>query len=447
MNSTWHALWPFMIICLPLVFALRNTLNLSFFGLIINIISALLLTVLTVIVSLIILSLLATLIKKANQYFSFIHLSIRTLAIAIFIFISLVLLLVVATGMQHDLINMLQAENLEQGQAGIKQIVDNFQFLPSHLLASGLYYWQTGNIILMLSYHLELWLLVILFTAIAFYFSPYLIHLWSAYKTSYSPSESRVQASRIRSKKPARFVGGIYHSLVKKEAVVFIRNSRGLLWFSFLLLFWLLQTLINMNLSNSLRSHELSFASTPVLIQVMQLLTAVYFISAFALRFVFPSFSQERRTVWIMSSAPIDWKKVFYAKLVFYNLIFIFLGLIITYANLNSLALPIPAIFEIMILFFVMIIFTVTLSLSLGMIFPNFETDDPSALGTSLPGLALIFISLIFGSLSAWSLYLKLIGFTDIFYYGFISLSLIAIIILIFFAPHRYAKLDKIKVI
>ena len=298
----------------------------------------------------------------------------------------------------------------------------------------------------MLSYHAELWLLVIVFVSTWWLISPKLINVWSAFKTSHQPRESRNKVTKIRAKKPARFTGGIYNSFITKEAIVFFRNSRGLMWFSFLLFFWLIQTLININLSENIQNYQLSFASTPVLIQVMQLLTAVYFISAFALRFVFPSFSQEQKTVWILASAPIDWKKIFYAKLVFYNLIFIFLGLLIAYVNLNTLALSMTAIAEIMILFLAMIIFIITLSLSLGMIFPNFETDDPSALGTSLPGLGLIFTSLIFGSLSAWTLYLKLIGFTDIFYYGFILLLFLAVAMLIFFAPRRYATLDKVKV-
>lgn len=447
LNASWHALWPFLIIALPLIFALHKALNLSLLGLIINITSAALLTILITSASLIALIALAYLIKIINKYLSFVHLNIKTLAIAVFIFVSLLLLSTVSGGLQNDLVQMFEAKNLSQGQAGIEAIIDNFKFLPSHLLASSLYYWQTDNTLSMLNYHAELWFFAIILLGLWFYCAPRLINLWTAFRTNDQTLAARQQNTTAHIKKPARFIGGIYHSLVKKEAIVFYRNSRGLMWFSFLLFFWIIQTMINISLSNNIQGYDLDISSTPTLVQAIQILTAVYFISAFALRFVFPAFSQERRTLWILSSAPIDWKKVFYAKLVFYNLLFLFIGLLIAYINLTTLLIPGTVIAETMFLFFIMIIFIVTLSLSLGMIFPNFETDNPSALGTSLPGLFLIFISLLSGGLSVWTFYLKLIGFSNIYYYSFLTLLIIALVTLVLIAPRRYAKLDKVKVI
>jgi hypothetical protein len=60
-------------------------------------------------------------------------------------------------------------------------------------------------------------------------------------------------------------------------------------------------------------------------------------------------------------------------------------------------------------------VFVVTLGLVLGAIFPNFDTDDPEVLGTSLPGLAFVFGSLIYGGLGAGAYYYYLsrgYGFT-----------------------------------
>jgi Zn-dependent protease with chaperone function len=57
-----------------------------------------------------------------------------------------------------------------------------------------------------------------------------------------------------------------------------------------------------------------------------------------------------------------------------------------------------------------MILFLVTFGLGLGAIFPNFDSDDPEVISTSLPGLAFIFGSLFYGGVGAYLFYGFLMG-------------------------------------
>jgi hypothetical protein len=136
---------------------------------------------------------------------------------------------------------------------------------------------------------------------------------------------------------------------------------------------------------------------------------AIYFICSFTLRFVFPSFSVERKTKWILGSAPLSFKKIFMGKYVFYTSLFVFLGLLMNYVTSSLLKLSFTYTLYTMSLFAVTVIGVVTIGLFLGALYPSRDTDDPEVISTTMPGLFFTALSLLYGSLSSWILYQALL--------------------------------------
>ena len=89
-----------------------------------------------------------------------------------------------------------------------------------------------------------------------------------------------------------------------------------------------------------------------------------------------------------------------------------------SYINISILNVPFTHAFYSILLFISVVIFIVTLGLSLGALFPNSETDDPEVISTSMPGLFFTAFALLYGALSDFMLYLTLTK-------GFVSLLLL----------------------
>ena len=197
-------------------------------------------------------------------------------------------------------------------------------------------------------------------------------------------------------------------ALFKKEALVSSRNLKGVLWFLFLFGLWLAQVGTNIILSNNILRYQTDVSEKLAIFQALQFIIATYFICSFALRFVFPSFSVEKKTAWILGSAPLSFTKIFFSKYLFYTTFFVILGTLMSYVNFKILNLNFMYGFYSMTLFVATVVFIVTLSLSLGALFPSTETDDPEVVSTSISGLFFTALSLIYGALSSIVLYLTL---------------------------------------
>jgi len=166
-------------------------------------------------------------------------------------------------------------------------------------------------------------------------------------------------------------------------------------------------------------------------LQALQFIVAVYFICSFTLRFVFPAFSIEKKTAWILASAPINFRRIYFGKYLFYSLFFVAVGILMSYINIGILNLPFTYAAYSILLFVSVVIFIITLGLSLGAIFPNFETDDPEIISTSMPGLFFTALSLIYGALGAGVLYSSLAGgnTSGLLFFVILTFILIAIIL------------------
>jgi hypothetical protein len=148
--------------------------------------------------------------------------------------------------------------------------------------------------------------------------------------------------------------------------------------------------------------------STPQLVESLQLLVIVYFSSALVLRFIFPAFSVERDNAWSLFSAPVSLVDTFQAKAIFYTSILLLLSFAISIIHI--LILSASTVSSGLFIFYVLVesVVLAVLGLSVGAIFPNFETTDPQALSTSLSGLSFTALALVYGSFGAYMFFLTL---------------------------------------
>lgn len=133
----------------------------------------------------------------------------------------------------------------------------------------------------------------------------------------------------------------------------------------------------------------------PKFVYALILAIALYFISSLSLRFVFPTFSAERKVAWILGVAPISLWNIAVGKLIIYTGLFLFLGSPILIANFVILGFAFfPALLYWMV-FSLSVILIVLLAILLSVKYPNRFSSDPETLSTTLPGLA--FTSLALG--------------------------------------------------
>lgn len=402
-KSLVSSLMPVLVLFLPMVLAFNKVYHL---GLI-----SLLFILLSVVLFLMILNAL-TVIAVLVVGFLYYAISEKSKAI-LFRFKGLImlLLLIVATLVgviwkvvaRTDLVELFKGNEITN-IVTVSDIGNHFRFLPTHPFAMELINWQNGQLGSALYYFLILFVLASVLVLIWWYISPLFYPLWQKFQEGDLLNDGKVNTSV----KPYLFSGSSIMALFKKEALISSRNFKGILWFLFLFFIWILQVGSNLVLHHNVQKYGDGINQKIVMTQVLQYIIAIYFISSFTLRFVFPSFSIEKKTMWILGSAPLNFKKIFFGKYFFYTSFFVVLGVLMSYLQSIIIHTSLLHAFYSMMLFIVTIVFIVTLGLSFGALFPNTKTDDPEQISTSMPGLFFTALALIYGALSDWMLYIAL---------------------------------------
>ncbi|MCU0679127.1 MAG: ABC transporter permease [Planctomycetes bacterium] len=443
-RAVQSSLWPLFVIVLPALLAMEKVFGLGAAGLAMSALAVLFYTLLLV-------SLVFLLIFAVSQGLYALPsrikggaLSLNRLTAALIAVLALTVVIVWQQSVNRDLVALFRAQDLESAAADIKAVNDAFTYFPSHLAAKSLFLWQNGQT----APAFALFTVLFVLTGALVYFSRqagrFFLPVWQRLQEgSYSAgADGSVRARPKRlSHFPPRPVGAIF----KKEFLVARRNPRTMLWLIFLLLVWLMQAGLNIVASSNIARYELGGNIASTTVQIMQFMTAVYFMSALVLRFVFPAFSSERKTAWILLSAPLSNAKMFWSKYLFYVPALTIAGLVIGYGNLLLLNIPAAFLLISLFLFAVALFFVVTFGLALGALFPNFETDDPSLLSTSLPGLGFILGSIVYGALGGLSLYTALGTGSFWWALGFIVFSLAAAAMLMYLAPRALARVEYVK--
>jgi hypothetical protein len=343
-----------------------------------------------------------------------------------------------------DLIDLFKAQNIDKQVVEPETISENFKLSPAHPVAAGIFSLQNDNIAKAYSLIFLLMAMTALAVGMVWMASGWYLTIWQ--KLQEGGFTAKPAPKTVPQKSYPRFLlNSPEAALFKKEILISSRSMRNVMWFGFFLFIWLIQTGVNLVLSKNIAEHEIAIGSFPVMIQVLQFLTAIFFISAFVLRFVFPSFSMERNTSWIIDSSPIQKQRVFWTKLSFYLPILILLGVVIGYSNLLIMDLSFTHTLSTLILFIISILFSVTLGLSLGAIFPSQDADDPAALSTSMPGIGFTLASLGHGILGAWFLFRLLKETDSLSFLLFIISTIIAVSVLFYIAPASFSKKRLVK--
>lgn len=422
---------PLIIMFLPALLALNKVYHLSIVGIFSILITVFLFLLFLNALALIVIISISFFYYNFSKKFNFVRFTFKGLVLLLIFIFSTLVFAVWKIFKSIDLYKIFKADEVSS-LVSISNMASNFTYLPTHPVAMEIINWQVNQERSALFY--------LLITLSVSFFSVYVFSkisslfyiLWQRFQEGNSNIESNSLSS---SKITYNFAGGKVLSLFQKEALISSRNFKGVLWFLFLLFIWLIQVGTNVIMNHNIQRHQPDMTDKIVILQVLQYLIAIYFISSFALRFVFPSFSAEKKTAWILGSAPLSFTKIFFGKYLFYILFFVFVGIVMNYINSIVIGVVFTHAFYSMLLFVSTILFIVTFGLSLGAVFPNRETDDPEAISTSMQGLFFTAISLIYGAISSFVLYKTLLENNMLYLLTFVTFTIFIIGILLIKTP------------
>jgi hypothetical protein len=187
----------------------------------------------------------------------------------------------------------------------------------------------------------------------------------------------------------------IVHTIIDKELLLIWRYKKNLLWLLIVIALWGAQTAVSWRVTSNAATAYGVVEVIPNFVYPLILAIGLYFISALSLRFVFPTFSSERKVAWILGVAPISLWNIAVGKLLIYAGLFTLIGSPLLIANFVLLNFEFfPAVIY-WLVFGLSVILIVLLAIFLSVRYPNRFSSDPETLSTTLPGLA--FTSLALG--------------------------------------------------
>ncbi|MDZ7611190.1 MAG: hypothetical protein U5L10_00285 [Candidatus Moranbacteria bacterium] len=436
--------WPIVIVAAPFVLAVATFFNLSFFsGLVVFLgilafsLTVTVLSVATVFFLAILLFFLGSVLNKKILSFRFIALAV----LIVFLFLGMFFWFPVTENKPGEIFDI---TNLSTPAAGTEKIINQFEALPTHSVALAIHEVQQGYLVS--AFLRWIGVLAVLFIAsvlLALLKKKFLVLWQKLQEGEFKAQKKSAKPGKDNFFKKSDSLGSI---LFKKEWLKLIRNKRNLLWLMFSLSLWLLYSGVNYYFIKHSDFQNAQREIIPFTISALQFLVAIYFTAALVLRFAFPSFSEERKSVWIIASAPLNLGKLFIYRAVFYSFVFTVIGILFGFLNFIQFQGGWLKMILMLDMFALSIVFVSVLGLALGAIFPNFETDDPQKLSTSLPGLALIFFSLAYGVIASYAFYLFYFFDNYLAYLIFGIASAAIVLLLAYLAVQSLKKKEFVKV-
>lgn len=415
------SLWPLLVVIIPALLALDQVFGISLVGSLLALVSVTLLVALAVTLAILSLFGVGILLARIGLFSS------RRVAFTTGALFVVAALFAWARFRALDLVQFFQARMIDLAVPDLTPIILQFRVFPSHLSAQTIIAALAEDLPRALSPLLLLLLILMVSLAMLALLRPRYLSLWQRGEerrvdTRFS---SRFLASLIPSARSAR------GALIKKEVVAFVRNTRGMLWFWFILFIWLLQVGASRVMIAGISSEPIAAGDMPAIVGVLQFVSVLYFVAMFVLRFVFPSFSAERSTSWITAMSPVALRETFVAKLVFFAGIFTFFALCFALVNVWALGLPLEADLPVLAMTIIGTLLITTFGLALSAIFPNTETDDPERLSTTLPGIGFIIGSLALIGAGAFSVHQYASATSPLPYIAFLFGGIVAVLLLV----------------
>lgn len=394
------SLWPLVAIIIPALCAIQATYALSALGMAIALASVFILVLLGVIFA----TLLILLIGGALRVMSLAHhtsfVSRRSVTLGSIIAFLMLLAATWERFRQVDLVTFFQARVLTLDVPDLTPLVEQFGIFPSHTSALAIFAAARGNMTLASHAFTSTLTLFVVAAMVFMIFARIHPVLWQLAQEGKRRTTPRSTFSLLS----LSHAEGPLSALFGKEILTFVRDTRGMLWMGFVLLIWALAVGANHILVRGLGDERVASAESTGTFAMVAFASAVYFVAMTALRFAFPAFSIERKSGWLLGSAPLDQGAVYVAKLAFFMVIFVLLALGFGTIQTALVALPASAEIVLDIAIIVAVLFITVLALSLGAIYPNRDTDDPELLSTTAPGLAFIAASLLYGAFGAFAI-------------------------------------------
>jgi hypothetical protein len=255
------------------------------------------------------------------------------------------------------------------------------KYLPNTWVASSLYQFQRGNNTLAAGY-----IILLYAETLVLIIAGYLIAQKSYYKTFIIASEIRPKNDEKKNKSVAllrfdneRKGSPVFWSIFRKEVVLFLRDPAQT--FHLLLMVSLMGVFI---VSIGGKSTEMFRSLNPdvqALIYLVFFLFNAFFISSLALRFVFPHYSLEGYTFWKIRSAPVNYKKIYTYRFIFYLVIMLLLSEMLTVFSHVMFSVSLKF-FSAIVTFFI-VVTVVSVNYGLGTYFANFGEKNPIRIASS----------------------------------------------------------------
>ncbi|MFT4326911.1 MAG: putative ABC transporter permease subunit [Candidatus Woesearchaeota archaeon] len=390
--------WVIVVMAIPLIFAVQSVFQLSFLSFLLVFFAVILFAFFSSTAAIVLIFLFSFLTKFFKKQ-SFKFLSFCTSIACIFYGV-----LIWRRTVNVDFQELFQV--YKTTEPVLDTMMNNFAIFPSYYPAMTIFYLQNEDFQNAFFSLLVMLLAVILLFILFMFIQKTFLNLWQNFQ------EGSFEAkSTNRENKRVFFLSNVPDSpekvIFRKELLTGMRSFKNTQWLLFLMFLLVLQVGVVTLLSRYANSAEAIFAQ---LLPALQLGLLLYFISALILRFVFPSFSQEGNTSWLMGVAPLDFKQVFYSKYRFFVSMVVLIGVLTIILYAWSLGTDMIVSFSFLVVAVVAISTLTMLALSLGAIYANFETDDPHILSTSSPGIIFAMVSLLYSIFAAYTLYVFLSG-------------------------------------
>jgi hypothetical protein len=298
-----------------------------------------------------------------------------------------------------DFHTIFEPEMLNGKPASIRFIERKFTWWPSHPFATTLYTAATGGSAGSTATRVGLWLLPLGSVALSAtlgrrLYARTLPVVMEAFTVSGSGAPARVRARPF----PRRLRGPV-GALIERDLLTLARNPHELSRMAFIAFLLALYTSF-VFVAPLREAGDRPYALARLMI--FNVTAAGYFLTAFGLRFVFPSVSLEGRAAWVFFSSPLRVRRFVLAKLALAAALLTVAVVPIAMAGTLRLVRDPTLAIEIGALLVMLSATTATLLLAFGTAWPDFRETDAEVLGTSGAGLAATVACLVYVAAIGW---------------------------------------------
>lgn len=393
------AVIPIAVLFLPMVASLKKVIHLGAFQIFELYASLTFLTLLTVSFVTIFILLLGTCASYCRKIFFKKQLRFGELS-ALFAFIIITFAVYGTLSLRHiDLPKLFKTEDAS-ARLEPKVIAESFAWSPSHMPATQLFCITTKDVTCQAKHTIALFVLTLFCLYLCKKLSPLHFTLWKVFQDKGRTSSHMKVRTRL-----SYFNHSQLRSAFEREYMSITRDMRSLFWLLFLIAIWVGEIVVHSLARYTYIKHGINFEEYLPRLVATQVMITIYFVSAFTLRFVYPSFSTEKKMAWILGTAPLAYIKRFRAKLAFYLCFFVTLGTFMNFLSASFLSFKNSSLLHSLLVLIPSLLLIVVFGLFLGIFFPSDEGDDAESSTTSMPGLTFTLLSLMYGALGTYTLF------------------------------------------